>query len=480
MKYFIIVILLIQFSPIILFAWTRNPSNPLHIPGLVRYSDSCIDFAVADPSILWDSSDRKWKIWYATTRGKSFQATESKLVICYGESTDGKTWIMNDEPALSPGTDWDSLDVETPSVVYNPANSSEKRYIMVYSGYNKHDEYRIGVAFSSDGHRFTRIAANESPYGKAGLVLMPKEALPRAASMVRGVVADPDITLRNGVYHMWFSSFACSGSCLPSETLAWGVSHAISTDGIHWTPDTDNPVASLIDQYGSGGAQPSVVYDSIRGKWHLWFSNDRPHERDSLARSSNSVYGFRHAVSSDAKNWTIDYSTPPDFVWQRALPSEALGLVTGVESVIRNDSVWLYYTGVDSTHAPAGSYVDVNASVNSFGFSRGVFTLNSAFKSLSGYETRKENSNGKNTLQKHLQLTCEESSTISFYAPFTGRAVLNLYDISGKKVATLFDGNVTIGKNEVFLKRKHLNANGVYVARLRLNNETAAIRILHR
>ncbi|MBL8028312.1 MAG: hypothetical protein JNL74_17950 [Fibrobacteres bacterium] len=353
---------------------------------------------------------------------------------------------MNDEPALVPGADWDSLDVETPSVVYDPANTPDRRYVMAYSGYNKNEEYRIGIAFSGDGQKFTRVAANESPYGKAGLILMPSEALPRATSMTKGVIADPDITLLNGVYHMWFSSFACSGSCLPSETLAWGISHAISTDGIHWFADSANPVTSLIDQYGSGGAQPSVVYDSVRSKWHLWFSNDRPHERDNLARNSNSVYGFRHAVANDAKNWSVDYSTPPDFRWQRTLPFEALGLVTGVESVIRNDTAWLFYTAVDSIDAPAGSYVDVNSSVNSFGFSRGVFTLNSAFNGLRGYETLNEHKNSKHTSLKLFHLICRGSSVIGFYTAFTCHAELNLYEISGKKAATLFDGDVPIGK----------------------------------
>lgn len=88
---------------------------------------------------------------------------------------------------------------------------------------------RIGLAISRDGRTFTRLPAQESPYGAAGLVLRVQESLPGLAELAGGILADPEVHLIDGVYHLWFSSCAHDASDRP---LAFGISHATSSEGI--------------------------------------------------------------------------------------------------------------------------------------------------------------------------------------------------------------------------------------------------------
>src|SRR5205085_1805882 len=152
--------------------------------------------------------------------------------------------------AASPDTTaWDHTNAETPTVIYNPAAPADRRYLLVYSGaagtfpYPGYafKNYAIGAAFSADGVTFTRVSAAESPHGKAGLVLTGKDAFPLVTD---GIVADPELALVNGVYHLWFSSFACTGAQCETQT-DFGVSHATSPDGVHWTV-LEAPVRSLL------------------------------------------------------------------------------------------------------------------------------------------------------------------------------------------------------------------------------------------
>ena len=59
-----------------------------------------------------------------------------------------------------------------------------------------------------------------------------------------GIVADPEVVLVDGIYHLFFSSFSCSGATAPRSTT-FGVAHATLADGITWTID-EAPVRSLL------------------------------------------------------------------------------------------------------------------------------------------------------------------------------------------------------------------------------------------
>lgn len=73
------------------------------------------------------------------------------------------------------------------------------------------------------------------------------------------------------------------------------------------------------------------------------------------------------------------------------------------------------------------------------------------------------------------------TTTIAFVAPRTGRATLSVYDVSGRRVRTLYDGPLGAGDHEIRWDgrddaRRPL-ASGVYVARLEVPGESTPLRM---
>lgn len=114
--------------------WQRFPNSPVIVPGFQAKPGGPIGVNVADPSVLYDSTERKWKLWFATGWG---EAKDKRLVIKYAESGDGISWDVQAVPALEPATNaraWDYTQVETPAVLKNPSAPPERRYMLWYAG----------------------------------------------------------------------------------------------------------------------------------------------------------------------------------------------------------------------------------------------------------------------------------------------------------------------------------------------------------
>src|SRR4051812_48875072 len=90
--------------------WQRHAANPLLTPTL---TSSTIQWSIADPSVLHDASDGKWKMWYSS--GFEDRTTRSaKVVIMYAESGDGLSGTTQAAPALDThvtASDWDYTHV---------------------------------------------------------------------------------------------------------------------------------------------------------------------------------------------------------------------------------------------------------------------------------------------------------------------------------------------------------------------------------
>ena len=291
-----------QVTPPVLPAdgWARDAA-PILTAGAWG-ADGLQDHSIADPDVLYDPAEGIWHVWYQTARGKKYVSDENVMVIRHAHSADpGADWIVDPQPALELPEDrtaWDATHSETPSVVYDPAAPADRRYKMYYSGASRmldlgFPDYQIGLAISSDGRTFSRLPESESPYGRAGLVLQVKDALPDLPSLAGGVVADPEIQLIDGRYHLWFSSFAHDPK---NKILAFGISHAASEDGIHWVPSPGNPVPSLRNAQNAGGQQPSAAWNPVRGFWEMWFTSDADEERKGIPSSFNPAAGILDGV----------------------------------------------------------------------------------------------------------------------------------------------------------------------------------------
>ncbi|HWO26036.1 MAG TPA: hypothetical protein VNO30_45225 [Kofleriaceae bacterium] len=363
----------------------RRAGNPRLLPGQ-PFGDGKISVAIADPDVRWDAAAARYELYYSAPHAAAF-GDLAEPMIRRATSPDRMAWTIDDAPVLRAAADlaaWDSERVEAPSVVYNPAAPPDRRYLMLYAGAAgpfPHPGYgpgfAIGAAFSADGVAFTRVPAAASPHGKEGLVLTGAQVY-RAAT--GAIVSDPELALIAGVYHLWFSSLACSGAGCASVTDL-GVGHATSADGITWMID-EAPVRALlrnISDRRSGGRKPAVVYDAARCRYDLWLTHDAAGDVSAQPVALDNTAGVYYAESTDGRAWLVRYDRPRDLQWTAAEAGEGLGLHAGVDVAQNGTGRLMLYVGYDDEAVPAGFTLIDRAQ----GTPRpGVMTLNVATRDL--------------------------------------------------------------------------------------------------
>lgn len=331
-------------------------------------ADGTFAHSIADPDVVFDGATSTWHLYYSANAAAGC-ADSGALIIKHATSTDGLAWTVQREPALGRSAQgaWDEINRETPTVVQVPSNPPQRRWLMYYAGARRQvggftfNNYELGLAFSADGNAFTRLPAAESPYGQEGLLMRVAAALPMVSNIADGVLADPDVVVRDGVFHLYFSSFACRGTCATNaDTLVFGVSHASSTDGIHFTPTAQNPIAL--------GQQPAVVFNTARCQYEMWVRADTDAERDSVPHTFNQAAGFRRWTSTDGLQWTMPAAQPHDFAFDATVPSERWGLLTGVDVVQHGGQQLMYYVAFGTVQNPEGCFVFAQPSVAEFCF----------------------------------------------------------------------------------------------------------------
>jgi hypothetical protein len=365
----------------------KRAGNPRMLAGQA-FTDGKIDISISDPDVRWNDGSQVWELYYATSHAASFGDPDKTQMIRHATSPDRMTWSVDDAPALAAAADvnaWDHVNTEAPTVVFNPDAPAERRYLLLYSGAKAtfpHPGYAfpdsaIGAAFSADGITFTRVPASESPHGQDGLVLTGLDVYPIA---VGAIVADPEVAVVNGVYHLFFSSFACKGtSCATVE--AYGIAHATSADGIHWQV-AEAPVRSLLRASAdleTGGGQPSVIYDATRCRWEMWLTSDLPAEHDNQPINFNNMAGVWHADSSDGVAWHINYAFARELSWGATESGEHLGMLTGADVADKGYGRLMLYVGFDDQNVPSGFVLPDRTGT---GVRAGVMTLDVATRDL--------------------------------------------------------------------------------------------------
>jgi hypothetical protein len=337
----------------------RRAGNPQLTAGAPLFDDGQVDLYMEDPDVHWDGA--QWVAYWSATHAESFTAKDRVRLFRRATSTDRVTWTVDEEPALVQDTSpesWERSFLDAPTVALNPDAPADRRYIMLYAAaddlfqpaHYSYPAYRIGAAFSADGRTFTRISAEESPHDVEGLVLTPRQVF----STFDGVIGDPELVVVDGVYHLYFSSFSCSGSSCETPR-SHGVAHATSTDGIHWTI-VDAPVRSLLRSADltSGGDKPSVVYDPLHCNWELWLRHDSTQDVAGQPIDFDNMAGLYRAWSTDGETWNVNYAFRRDFEWDATKPGEKLGLRGGADVAIQGYGRMMLYVGFDDTDVPSG------------------------------------------------------------------------------------------------------------------------------
>jgi hypothetical protein len=366
----------------------RRAGNPRVLPG-TTFTDGKLDTRIADPDVQWDATAQRWVAYWAAGHGSSYTDPDLVAIVRRATSADRMSWTLDDLPAFAQSTSptaWDRVTTEAPTVVYNPAASPDRRYLMLYAGSDgpfPHPGYtransQIGAAFSADGRTFTRVPAAQSPHGKDGLVLTGPQVFPTGTD---GIVSDPEVVLVDGIYHLYFSSLSCSGTnCATIDTF--GISHATSPDGITWTIK-EAPVRSLLrtSALTSGGQQPSVIYDATHCTWEIWLRSDGMTDVDNQPVRFNNMAGVYKADSDDGISWHVNFAFNRDLSWDAAAinaTGEDLGLHTGADVAANGNGRLMLYVGFDDDNVPSGFTLPLRAG----GTTPGVFALNVATRDL--------------------------------------------------------------------------------------------------
>ena len=248
----------------------------------VSYSDDGVNWIkqntdipapVYHPAVVYsakgfpEGGSSRYKMWYWNGN-----LTINGIQFC--QSTDGVNWTVpvqitqDSEFPLATGVDGYFYHLYGPgSVVYNPDGTDTAgdpysfHYVMFFDTATEGNPpigssnvEQVGLAYSSDGLAWTRYGTEP--------VFIPS-----------GNPADWDGTHHFGAkifkmnqYHMYYSG---SNDHIDSDTTvpyAHGIGHAVSSDGIHWTADSANPVFIYSDGVAwrdSRTYTPCVIYNTF-------------------------------------------------------------------------------------------------------------------------------------------------------------------------------------------------------------------------
>jgi len=248
-------------SVLIQVNWGNQSSwiDYLHNPIFTPQDNPSFPNAVSSSIVLYDKGI--YKMWYLCTYNAG------KGNVWYAESQDGINWQnKSNQPVLDndiPGT-WDDYTVGPGALI----KDAQGNYMLYYNGWsNQNGQWQIGLATSADGVNWERynnpvLRADSTNEFKIGVVSVLKF---------------------NNIYYMYYNSSPINYY----DNLR--INLATSTDGLHWTKYSGNPILRPTLQWeGVGVLYPAIIYDN--NHFVMIYSN-----------SDRTKFGI--AYSQDGKTW---------------------------------------------------------------------------------------------------------------------------------------------------------------------------------
>ena len=309
--------------------WIKYPNNPILKRDKVLANLPNDIISISDPWVIKEGTT--YKMWY-TCGGLNYPTdTLLRSRICYCESSDGIAWTKyTGNPVLdvSYTGGWDSLGVETVSILFDSLAPANQRYKMWYAGqYFNAYRYDLGYAYSADGKKWTKYPTQVLQVGSS-------------TSWEGGFIEGPSVLKEGSIYKMWYTGYS-----LVNGKVNTG--YATSTDGITWTKYAGNPVISI----GSVGTWDSYTVQDphvikIGSTYHMWYGG----------QSQDTVYGQEtgHAYSTDGINWTKSFLNP---VLRKGIAGKWDANIASFPTVLLDNGVLkMWYTGKDVDPPPTGSF----------------------------------------------------------------------------------------------------------------------------
>ncbi len=393
-------ITLVVLVPILLLA----PWIPAHSQSnWVKSTASPFIYSAIEPGVLYDSTQKLFKIWYVSTTDFS---------IYHSVSFNGTAWLSYPYGSVVPRGKSGSIDeggiLGVESVLQVPGG-----YIMYYSAMGVinggADTLRICAATSANGIDWQKYAGN--PVISTGL---------KGAWDARAV-AGAHVMYERGSFIMLY---------VGNDSVSHGrTGLATSPDGLHWTKYTDNPVLSGDSAaWDAANVSPGGFVKKDSTYYILYGGTTIP--------SWGTQAGL--ATSNDLHTWVKRYNHP----------------VIAFGSPGQWDQSWigggtlLYLNGKFSYWY--GGYADVW----SIGYATSVAGPLSAPLAPQGIPER-------TSLEQNYPNPFNPSTHIEFVMPASGRATLKIFDLRGAEVTTLQDGTLPAGRHS-YQWNAHGVSSGVY------------------
>ncbi len=197
-------------------------------------------------------------------------------------------WEKSDNPVLDKGPSeaWDDQFIGNGSVIYDSSTSTFK---MWYHGGDGDWSGSIGYATSPNGINWRKYESN--PVLDVGL----------SGAWDDYFIGTSSVIVIDSIYHMWYA-----GVSDPSISQIQ-IGYAISSDGIIWQKDENNPVLEVgpADSWEETWVYfPYVIYDGLA--FHMWYTGT---EGNSLT-FSGWAERIGYATSPDGISWTKDANNP--------------------------------------------------------------------------------------------------------------------------------------------------------------------------
>ena len=305
--------------------WIKHPQ-----PVLRKGEPFGPDFyAISDCWVVFDEGE--YKMWY-TGGGAVYPDTVLHSNIGYATSPDGKHWTKhNNNPVLDVDKNaWDSLGVETVTVIIDESPSAQHRFHMWYAGqtYNAF-RYEIGYAYSDDGLAWTK---------HPGPVLRVGDPDAWDNCFLEG----PSVIFEDGQYKMWYAAYDCNVNGQTTDGKV-NIGYALSDDGINWEKFSGNPVLTTTTNAWDDITVQDPHVISYNGQYHMWYGG--------TDREDNYFQQTGYAWSDDGITWTKSAANP---VLQRGAHGQWDANTASFPSVmIKGGSMYMWYTGNDVEPLPA-------------------------------------------------------------------------------------------------------------------------------
>jgi len=305
--------------------WTKDKTNPVLTKGEPFVYDF---YALSDCWVVFD--DGIYKMWY-TGGGAVLPDETLRSRINYATSPDGIHWEKHaDNPVLDVSlSSWDSIGVETASVIIDQDAPINERYKMWYAGqtFNAY-RYEIGYAYSPDGITWQK-------QGEAVLPVGPSEDWDNC------FLEGPSVMKDDMTYKMWYAAYDCVVNGQSSDGKV-NIGYATSLDGINWTKYEGNPVLSVTE--GDWDAvyvqDPHVI--KYNGRYHMWYGG--------ADVENNYFQQTGYASSDDGIHWEKSARNP---ILKRGSAGQWDANTASFPSVlIDGDQLKMWYTGKDVEPLP--------------------------------------------------------------------------------------------------------------------------------